>query len=325
MMVQTLFPVEIAAVTRAAEAVVALDLVPAGETLLPPWAPGAHIDLHLPSGRIRKYSLCGDPADRRRYRIAVLRQGEAGGSAEIHDALAVGHRLPVSGPFNHFPLEPAAGYLFVAGGIGITPLLPMIEAVAAQRRPWRLIYVGRSRAGMAFAERLAGHAGRVVSIATEESGRPDLAAAFAALPEDHAVYSCGPEAMMAELTALAAAAGRPDAVHIERFGAPARAPDATAEAHGFEVVLVGGERFQVPAERSIVEVLRDAGVACAMTCSEGYCGACLTSVVEGAVDHRDSYLTAAEQASGRMMMICVSRAKGDRLVIDLTEMQAALP
>lgn len=324
MMVQTLFPVEIAAIAREAEAVVGLDLVPAGETLLPPWAPGAHIDLHLPSGRIRKYSLCGDPADRRRYRIAVLRQGDAGGSAEIHDTLGLGHRLPVSGPFNHFPLVPAAGYLFVAGGIGVTPLLPMIEAVAAEGRPWRLLYVGRRRAGMAFAARLAAHADRVTSIATEESGRPDLAAAFAALGADHAVYACGPEALMAELKALAAAAGRPDAVRVERFGAPPPAAVA-GEAHGFEVVLVGGERFQVPADRSIVEVLRDAGVACAMTCSEGYCGACLTTVVEGAVDHRDSYLTAAEQASGRMMMICVSRAAGERLVLDLAGMQAALP
>lgn len=147
MMAQTLFPVEIAEIRREAEAVISLTLVPTGKADLPSWTPGAHIDLHLPSGLVRKYSLCSDPSDRRAWRIAVLRAGDGGGSAEIHDRLRPGDHLPVGGPHNHFPLVPADSYLFIAGGIGVTPFLPMIRAAKAAGRGWRLVYIGRRRPG----------------------------------------------------------------------------------------------------------------------------------------------------------------------------------
>lgn len=313
---ETLFPVEILAITRVAEGVVEIALAPAGGADLPQWAPGAHVDLHLPSGRVRKYSLCGDPADRGIYHIAVLRQGAGGCSAEIHDTLTPGMVLPVSGPFNHFAMVPAAAYLFIAGGIGVTPFLPMIRAAQAQGIPWRLLYVGRSRRGMAYLDRVSGPGARILP--TEETGRPDLAQDIARLAPGEIAYCCGPEAMMAAAAQAAEAAGHPERLKMERFGAPPGAkpvPQTGDQAFTVELAQSGQVLF-VPADRTLGEVLGDAYAPCALVCSEGYCGSCMTKVLEGEIDHRDTFLTPDEQRDG-WMMVCVSRAKGDRLVLDL--------
>lgn len=318
MKAETLFPVEIREITPEAEGVISLGLAPAGGGDLPQWAPGAHIDLHLPSGRIRKYSLCGDPGDRQLYRIAVLRQGEGGGSAEIHAALRVGMHLPVSGPFNHFPMVAAPGYLFLAGGIGVTPFLPMIAAARRQGLPWRLVYVGRKREGMAYAEHLQAHGTAVRLMPTVETGRPDLSGELSRMAAGEIAYCCGPEAMMAAAAQAAETLGIGPRLKMERFGAPASAPPPVQEGdHAFEVVLAAsGQCLTVPADRPLGEVLMDAYAPCSVVCGEGYCGSCIVQVLEGEIDHRDTYLTAEEQAAGQMM-VCVSRARGKRIVLDL--------
>lgn len=317
MIAGTLFPVAVVERRVEADGVVSLALAPTGAADLPRWSPGAHIDLHTPSGRVRKYSLCGDPADRRCYRIAVLRQGDAGVSAEIHDRVHPGAELPVSGPHNHFPQVDAGAYLFLAGGIGVTPFLPMIARAEALGRPWRLHYVGRTRAGMAYLDHLAAFGCRTRVTATSESGRPDLAAEIAALSPGEIAYCCGPEAMMAAAVEAARAAGHPERLKIERFGAPAPDPAADAENAPFEVVIAStGQVLAVPADRPLGEVLSDAGVSCGLTCGEGYCGSCVTRVLDGEPDHRDTFLTPEERAAGEMM-VCVGRARGPRLVLDL--------
>jgi ferredoxin-NADP reductase len=265
---------------------------------LPPWTPGAHIDLHLPGGLVRQYSLCGDPADTRTWRVAVLRQNE--GSTAVHDALEEGDTLTADGPRNHFPLVDAERYLFLAGGIGITPILPMVAEVARRGRPWHLEYGGRSRESMAFLNELS----RWPENVTLYEGRPlDLRSAS----PDTAVYCCGPAAL------IEAVEKRVDSPHIERF--TAKQQEAATE---FEIELAStGEVLSVPADCSVLAALRGAGRDVLSSCEEGTCGTCETGVLDGVPDHRDTVLNPAEQAKNDVMMICVSRAKTRRLVLDL--------
>jgi ferredoxin-NADP reductase len=273
---------------------------------LPSWTPGAHIDLHLPGGLVRQYSLCGDPADTRTWRVAVLREPNGrGGSAAVHDMVAEGDTLTVDGPRNHFSLEDAEGYLFLAGGIGITPILPMVAETARRGRPWHLAYGGRAPESMAFRDELS----RWPEHVTLYEGRHlDLDRLFAAVTPDTAVYCCGPA------TLLEAVEKRSDAPHVERFSAQA----AGDEGDEFEVELAStGRVITVPAGRSVLAALRGAGCELLSSCEEGTCGTCETGVLDGIPDHRDAVLTAAEQAQDDVMMICVSRAKSPRLVLDL--------
>ena len=207
--------------------------------VLPPWEPGAHVELLLPSGQVRQYSLCGDPADRETYLIAVLRvPGGRGGSDEVHDRLRAGETIVVRGPRNRFPLVTAPRYIFVSGGIGITALLPMVRAVAARGVPWRLYYTGRHASGMAFAKQAqAIDPRRVEIIATAELGRLDLNHALRSVSADTAVYCCGPEALITEAVEVAAREGC--TVRVERFGAPKHAVGSRAAAgdSSFEVEL----------------------------------------------------------------------------------------
>ena len=293
--------------------VVRLELVdPAGDAL-PAWEPGAHLDLHLPGGLVRQYSLCGDPDDRSRWHVAVLREPEGrGGSACVHDKVAVGDELPVGGPRNHFPLVDAAEYLFIAGGVGITPIRPMISAAERAGRPWRLLYGGRTRASMAFREELAGYGERVHLRPQDEHGLLDLDDALARIGPEAAVYCCGPEPLLRALEERVPA----QRLHVERF-----APKEVAAGAGdedFELVLnSSGRRVAVPAGCSVLAALEAAGVQVLSSCQEGTCGTCETGVLEGIPDHRDSVLSEAEQAAGDVMMICVSRAVSPRLVLDL--------
>ncbi|MFG3201949.1 PDR/VanB family oxidoreductase [Streptomyces sp. NPDC048192] len=268
---------------------------------LPRWEPGAHVDLVLPSGVVRQYSLCGDPEDTSSYTIAVrLVEDGRGGSREVHEQITEGMELEVRGPRNRFPLVEAESYVFVAGGIGITPLLPMLRALPAHAE-WRLLYAGRDRASMPFLEEVEKLGrGRVAVV----EGRPGLDALEAG--EGAAVYCCGPEGLMA------AVADRFPDVRLERF-APRAPSGGDAE---FDVELRrSGRTVTVPAGTSVLAAVRGELPGVAYSCEQGFCGTCQQRVLEGEIDHRDELLTDEERDDS--MLICVSRARGDRLVLDM--------
>ncbi|ROO86765.1 ferredoxin-NADP reductase [Actinocorallia herbida] len=300
------------------ETVVSLTLRDPAGGALPAWSPGAHIDLLLDDGAVRQYSLCGPPADGTAWRIAVLREPDGrGGSAHVHDKVAPGGTLRVRGPRNHFALAPAERYLFVAGGIGITPLLPMVHEAIARGADWRLLYGGRSRATMAFPDELtalAAHDRQVRIVPQDEQGPLDLAAFLGAPEPGTLVYCCGPAGLLA--AARDACAAWPDgALRTESF-TPVEA--ARAGDTAFEVELGrSGLTLQVPADRSILDTVLEAGVSVLYSCAEGTCGTCETDVLAGEPEHRDTVLTDAEREANQTMMICVSRCRGDRLVLDL--------
>ncbi|HEX4668449.1 MAG TPA: 2Fe-2S iron-sulfur cluster-binding protein [Solirubrobacterales bacterium] len=306
----------VSAVERAAEGVLLLTLARADGEALPAWQPGAHVDLILPGGLERQYSLCGDPAETGRWQVAVLREAESrGGSAWIHSQLRVGDRLGLRGPRNHFQLVEADAYLFIAGGIGITPLVPMIDRVAAAGGEWELLYGGRRRRSMAFAERLAAHSGRVALWPQEELGLLDLEALLEAPRAGTAIYCCGPEPLIRAVEA-ASAAWPAGSLHVERFRPKPGALEGPNSA--FEVVLGrSGTTVAVAAEETVAEALEAAGVDIPTSCREGICGTCETAVLEGEVDHRDSFLTDEEREAGATMMACCSRARSSRLVLDV--------
>jgi cytochrome P450/ferredoxin-NADP reductase len=300
-----------------ADGVVALTLRSADGAPLPPWTPGAHVDLILGGGvPNRQYSLCGDPDDHTVYRLGILRdENGGGGSRYVHDQLTAGDVARVRGPRNNFALAPSPRYLFIAGGIGITPLLPMIAAATAAGADWNLVYGGRQRASMAFLDELAVHGDRVSVRPQDETGLLDLDTLLGTAAPDTLVYCCGPEPLLAAVEQRCA--GWPSrALHVERFAA--RPMTAPVRAEAFEVELVrSGLALTVPPDRSILDVVEDAGVGVLSSCAEGTCGTCETGVIEGLPDHRDSVLTREERAANDCMLICVSRSCGGRLVLDL--------
>jgi ferredoxin-NADP reductase len=303
-----------------ADDVVRLTLRRADGAAVPPWQPGAHVDLVLADDLVRQYSLCGDPRDRSVLEVAVLREATGrGGSQFVHDKLEPGDTLLVRGPRNHFPLVAAERYLFIAGGVGITPILPMIAEAEASGADWRLVYGGRTRTSMAFrAELEQRHPGRVTVHPQDEAGLlalPALLAEPGRTATELAVYCCGPESLLAAVEDRCASwpAG---ALHVERF-APKDGAGAGPRT-SFEVELAqSGTTLTVPADRSILDVVEESGVQVLSSCQEGTCGTCETTVLSGVPDHRDSVLTADEQAACDTMMICVSRACSPRLVLDL--------
>jgi ferredoxin-NADP reductase len=278
---------------------------------LPAWDPGAHLDLVLPSGRVRQYSLCGDPSDRFSYQIAVRRIVTGrGGSREVHE-LRSGTAVTVRGPRVTFPLLRAPRYLFLAGGIGITPILPMVAAVAATDADWHLFYAGRDRGLMPFLGELGSE--RLTIWSDAERGRPPTGAELlAAAPGDASIgYLCGPPPMLAAVREAYRDDGPIEALHVERF-----APPPVVGGRPFLVELArDGVRCAVPADRTVLDVLREHRPNLAYSCQQGFCGTCRTQVVSGEVDHRDRVLTERERTN--TMTICVSRAKGDRLVLNL--------
>ncbi|WP_116951392.1 PDR/VanB family oxidoreductase [Jiangella endophytica] len=301
--------VRVRSMTLEAEGVLSVELEAVAGSL-PGWEPGAHIDLAAPGAPTRQYSLCGDPAAGR-YRIAVLRETTSrGGSRHVHEALRPGDVLSLRGPRNHFALETAPRTLFIAGGIGVTPLLPMVRRAAAEGARWRLLYLGSSRARMPFLDELATLGGDVVVVARDEAKRADLAQEVAAWP-DALVYACGPERMLVHLRELIP---DEDRLRCEYFSAPAveYEPGGT-----FAVRLArSGAELEVPPERSVLDVMREAGVDVLTDCEEGICGSCETRVLEGEVEHRDFVLTTQERAAHDCMMVCVSRAACPLLVLD---------
>ncbi|NIY69418.1 PDR/VanB family oxidoreductase [Streptomyces malaysiensis] len=296
----------------AADGVVMVSLRDRDGGELPAWSPGAHIDLSLGRGLVRQYSLCGDPSERDVWRIGVLRQRDSrGGSAFVHDRLHPGVTLSGRGPRNHFRFEGSVGeYLFIAGGIGITPLIPMIAAAEAAGARWVLHYGGRNNASMALRDELSRFDDKVHLYPQDEVGLPDLDAILRDAGPEAIVYCCGPDSLLEAAEKVAARHGL--TIRVERF-----APKAVAAPKWdgpFEVVLSQtGITITVPPGRSILDVAEDAGAMVVSSCQEGTCGTCETPVLEGIPDHRDSLLTDETNT----MMICVSRAACPRLVLDL--------
>jgi ferredoxin-NADP reductase len=300
-----------------AEDVVSLTLVDPSGGELPQWTPGAHIDVLLDEQIGRQYSLCGSPGDRSSWRIGVLldRNGR-GGSRRVHEALRPEVLVSVRGPRNHFPLVAAERYIFIAGGIGITPLLPMISQASAAGADWKLYYGGRRRPSMAFVDELEAYGDDVQLWPEDERGMLDLAAILGEPRADTLVYTCGPEGLLGAVEQRCAT-WPSGSLHVERFAAKAQA--APAEPDGsFEVLCQrSGFTVTVPPDKTILEAVEQAGISVLSSCRDGVCGTCETRVVEGVPDHRDSLLTEDERAEGDYMMICVSRAVTERLVLEL--------
>ncbi|GAA0903035.1 PDR/VanB family oxidoreductase [Pseudonocardia zijingensis] len=296
------------------DGVVSLELgMPSGDPV-PEWEPGAHIDLVLPVGLTRQYSLCG-PENGKTWRVAVLREQDGrGGSEWIHDHAHEGTTLPARGPRNHFPLLPSPRYLFIAGGIGITPLLPMITRAHAAGAEWELHYGGRERGSMAFLDELDGHGDRVTVRPQDRHGPLDLATILAGPLDSTLVYCCGPTGLI-EAVEDRCRAWPAGSLHVERFTNVVTPAEDDAE---FEVELAAsGVTVTVPPHLTILEAVENAGVPVLSSCTEGTCGTCETTVLEGEVDHRDVVLTDEEREANETMMICVSRARCARLVLDL--------
>ncbi len=310
----------VTSITDVAAGIREYELADADGQPLGPWTPGAHIDVHLPIhearpiNEIRHYSLCSDPEDLGSYRIAVLRVEPPlgrGGSCWIHDNVKVGDQLGTSEPRNAFHLPEAERYLLLAGGVGITPIASMVRELHRRRADWQLVYGARTREHMAYADELLELAPeRVQLIPQDQLGIVPLNDVLAYDP-GLTVLCCGPTPMMDATAELCA--GWPDgSLHMERFSA---APVEGGQA--FEVELAqSGLTLTIGPDTSILEAMFDAGLNPDCSCEQGICGTCETAVIAGEVDHRDDLLTEAERATNSTMMICVSRARGARLVLD---------
>lgn len=296
--------------------VVLLTLAHAEGIDLPAFSAGAHIDLHLADDLVRPYSLCGDPKNRQHYQLGILKDAQSQGGSLAAHALNVGDRVSVSDPRNLFALDATASHsLLIGGGIGITPMLAMAAELHASGRSFSLHYCARSRESAAFINQLeqAAWADRV-QLHFSDTRRLNLAAVLADVPANTHVYTCGPTRLMDAVAEQAAATGyRPEQVHQECFSVEVETGGAA-----FEVfAATSGITVQVLENQTIVEALAIAGLKVCVSCKQGICGSCLTDVLEGEPDHRDSYLTDEEKADGDQILLCCSRAKSARLVIDL--------
>jgi vanillate monooxygenase ferredoxin subunit len=301
-----------------------MTLAAADGSPLPAYQPGSHIDLHLGSGLIRQYSLCGPQDDASSYAVAVkLEQESRGGSKWVHEKLDAGSELHISAPRNNFPMAAQARHsILVAGGIGITPLISMARSLQAQGQSFELLYFCRSTDHAAFRDELEtgalSAACRFHLGLTREAVTGALREALVPRPEAAHLYLCGPRPFMDAVQEVAAQAGWPDdTVHLEYFGASQQAADTTGDT-GFQVTLTrSGVTLDVGADDTIIDVLRARGIDVETSCEQGVCGTCVTSVLEGTPEHRDCFLTSQEKASGNCMAICISRSRSPRLVLDL--------
>lgn len=282
---------------------------------LPGWEPGAHISVQISPEIERQYSLCGPLESTDLWRIAVLHAPQSrGGSAAIHKNWKIGNVVEASGPRNHFPLENAEHYLFIAGGIGITPLLPMIEQVRKTGRDWRLVYCGRSRASMAYLDSVAELSGNTLILPEDEVGRPDLRALTEDLQARSLVYSCGPEGLLNALVDLTEYWPR-NQLRLERFS-PVTSRESSSDLPFVAHLRASGLSIQVKAEESLLDAMTREGITRSAACREGTCGTCETRVLSGAILHRDCVLSEEERAAGEWMMACVSRARDAEIEID---------
>jgi ferredoxin-NADP reductase len=310
-----LLEVRLRRISWEADGVVALEFTAADGGDLPPFEPGAHVDLHLGDGLLRQYSLCGDPAERRSYRIGVREIDGGRVSRHIHRNLRPGALLRMSQPRNNFEFVASRNYLFIAGGIGMTPLLPMMQAASGAGAAWRLLFCARSIEQAPFLEEAKAYGGDVSVHASQAGTKLDVTHYLAEVKPDTIIYCCGPESLMTAVE-LASAHWPEGTVRFEWF-APRARPEGEVSG-GFRVVCArSGLSLDVMPEQSILQVLTDAGIEIARSCEQGICGTCEVRVLEGEVDHRDSILSAAERAGNEIMMTCVSRAKGASLVLDV--------
>jgi vanillate monooxygenase ferredoxin subunit len=304
-----------------AEGIASFELARADGAPLPPFSAGSHIDVELPGGLTRQYSLCNDSGEQHRYRIAVLRDpASRGGSAAMHDAVSEGDVLRISEPRNHFPLHHAQRSLLFAGGIGVTPLLCMAQRLAAIGAEFSLHYCTRSPERTAFRDEIAVSAFADRVRYHQDSGPPsqklNLQKLLAQPDPDTAIYVCGPTGFIGHVVDIAKANGwSSEQVHVEYFGA---APQDTAGDAAFEVKLAStGKTYPVAAHQTVVQALQAQGVDILTSCEQGVCGTCITRVLEGEPDHRDLYFTDEEKARNDQFTPCCSRAKTPRLVLDL--------
>ena len=319
--------VKVAVKEQLTEDVVGLTLVSVSGEQLPAWQPGAHIEMVLDtctdaSGKadpenamLRQYSLCSDQNDRSQWQVAVLREeGGRGGSLFIHNHLQQGDIIKVSEPRNHFPFKPREKCLFIAGGIGITPMLPMIQQANAEGIDWRLVYLSRERNRMSCLEKLTGYdQSRITLNGDKEDGYIDLPALLSHCDSDTSVYSCGPKPLLDALEEQAAQ--QSDwSLDIERFSAG----PIDSSGGAFDVVINStGQRIRIPEGESVLTVLRESGIKIPTSCGDGVCGSCETGVLSGIPDHRDAILSEEERADNDYMMLCVSRALSEELILDL--------
>jgi len=319
----SLLLVRVAKKTVEAQDIVSFDLVDPSGAALPPFTAGAHVDVHI-HGMIRQYSLCKAPWERHRYQIAVLREANSrGGSEAMHDAVSEGDLIRISLPRNHFELGSEKGYsLLIAGGVGITPIICMAEALASRGAPFGLHYFARSEERTAFRSRLLSSAySTCVGLHWDDQphGKPKLSSLMAEHSLDAHLYVCGPAGFLDHVLDTARDAGWTDnRLHYEFFSAPSR-QTLTSEPDGeFDVVIAStGDRYKVTAGRSIVDVLGDHGIDVPVSCGQGVCGTCVTRVVDGIPDHRDLFLTPEERGRNDQITPCCSRAKTGCLTLDL--------
>jgi len=309
----------VADVRAEAKDVVTLELRAIGGGELPIFTPGAHLDVHLPNGLVRNYSLSNDCRERNRYVIGVGRAAESrGGSSYVHSSIRAGEKLKISAPRNNFPLdEDSTSFLFIAGGIGITPIIAMVRWCIANQKPWRLIYAARSRQRTAFYEELCELSGdRIQFHFDDERGQVlDVGQAISGWSDGETIYCCGPTPLMEAVKTLTEhlPAGT---VQFEWFTVPES--DEPQESSSFTVKLErSGVEFEVPEHKSILEVLEEHGFEIPFSCREGLCGTCVTNVCSGEPDHRDYVLSDEEREAGKMMTICCSRSKSALLTLDL--------
>jgi len=299
-----------------AEGVVALTLAQPDNLPLPEWTPGAHIDLIINEVTTRQYSICGDVNDRQHWRLGILREPNGtGGSVLVHDQLQAGDTVRIRGPRNNFHLLDSPRYVFIAGGIGITPILSMVAAAEAAGAKWTLLYGGRTESSMAFRDELAAYGDRVTCWPQDKNGHLDLPTLLGTPQADTLIYCCGPPPML-DAVEKQCAHWPKGSLHVERFAAkPLEEPVRDAQ---FEIYLEQSDlTLTVRPSESILDVVRAAGIGVLSSCGEGICGTCETPVLEGVPDHRDSVLEEAERSANDCMMICVSRACTERLVLDL--------
>lgn len=312
-------------ITRQTSQVLSIVLESLHHENLPAISPGDHIDVHMGVGLTRSYSLVGNAGSSSRYEIAVaLDINSRGGSLYIHQRLRVGDELKISGPRNLFQLQSDANHsVLIAGGIGITPIWSMVQELDRLRRPWRLYFAARSRSQAAYLEEIQKLASQslcgqlITHFDDEADGKPfNIAAVLASTPQDAHLYCCGPAAML-NAYEMATADYPKDQVHLERFGV-APATDNGTHSNEFELVLArSGQKFRVPADKSILDVLLDHGIDAQYGCMQGVCGMCQVAVIDGTPDHRDQILSPETKLTNSCLMVCCSRSRSQSLTIDL--------
>jgi ferredoxin-NADP reductase len=304
-----------------ADGIISVDLRPVAGATFPAFEAGSHIDLHLPNGMVRSYSLFNDCTESHRYVVGVLKdRASRGGSRCVHEQLRVGTVLTIGAPRNNFPLQEGAAHsVLIAGGIGVTPMLCMARRLKAIQKPFEFVYLARSRSSAAFVAEIEALGVPVTWHFDDEKGAPpDLRAILSARAPSAGLhhYACGPAVMLDVFEAQCAALGHTNA-HIERFTAVEKAAAADAVSSYTVELRQSGVTFEVTADTTLHKKLIEINANVRFSCEEGICGACETRVLEGVVDHRDSVLTDAEQAANKVMMVCVSGCKSSRLVLDI--------